>query len=115
MFDDKCLNGEFAEAGALRGEHHVSLGPGSGQRTACALAYGPGHDFVPSAPTWLADAVLYQIYPQSFADSNGDGIGDLSGVATHLDHLAWLGVDTVWFNPCFASPIATRATTWPTT
>ncbi|MFE7632904.1 alpha-amylase family glycosyl hydrolase [Kitasatospora sp. NPDC057518] len=55
-------------------------------------------------PDWLADAVLYQIYPQSFADSDGDGIGDFAGIAEHLDHLAWLGVDTVWLNPCFASP-----------
>ena len=53
---------------------------------------------------WLADAVLYEIYPQSFADSDGDGIGDLRGVIDHLDHLSWLGVDTIWFNPCFASP-----------
>ena len=53
---------------------------------------------------WLADAVLYEIYPQSFADANGDGIGDLRGVIDHLDHLSWLGVDTIWFNPCFASP-----------
>lgn len=58
-----------------------------------------------TAPTWLRDAVLYQIYPQSFADSNGDGIGDLRGIAEHLDHLAWLGVTTVWLNPCFASPM----------
>ncbi len=53
---------------------------------------------------WLADAVFYEIYPQSFADSNGDGIGDLRGVIEHLDHLAWLGVDAIWFNPLFASP-----------
>jgi len=53
---------------------------------------------------WLADAVIYEIYPQSFADSGGDGIGDLPGVLAHLDHLAWLGVNTIWFNPCFASP-----------
>ena len=44
------------------------------------------------------------IYPQSFADSNGDGIGDLPGVIEHLDYLQWLGVDVIWFNPCFASP-----------
>ena len=55
-------------------------------------------------PAWLADTVLYQIYPQSFADSNGDGVGDLAGIEAHLDHLAWLGVDAVWLNPCFASP-----------
>ena len=53
---------------------------------------------------WLRDAVVYEIYPQSFADSDGDGIGDLRGVIDHLDHLAWLGVDTIWFNPCFDSP-----------
>jgi maltose alpha-D-glucosyltransferase/alpha-amylase len=53
---------------------------------------------------WLSDAVFYEIYPQSFADSDGDGIGDLPGALAHLDHLAWLGVDAVWFNPCFASP-----------
>ncbi|MYW66969.1 oligo-1,6-glucosidase [Streptomyces sp. SID8379] len=56
------------------------------------------------APAWLAEAVFYQIYPQSFADSDGDGIGDLAGIAERLDHLAWLGVNTVWINPCFASP-----------
>ena len=55
-------------------------------------------------PAWLADAVLYQIYPQSFADSDGDGIGDFAGITAHLDHLAWLGVDALWLNPCFASP-----------
>lgn len=53
---------------------------------------------------WLPDAVVYEIYPQSFADSDGDGVGDFPGALAHLDHLAWLGVDTVWFNPCFASP-----------
>ena len=53
---------------------------------------------------WLHDAVMYEVYPQSFADSNGDGIGDLRGVIERLDYLASLGVDTLWFNPCFASP-----------
>jgi glycosidase len=56
------------------------------------------------AGDWLADAVIYEIYPQSFADSNGDGIGDLRGVIDRLDHLASLGIDVLWFNPCFASP-----------
>ncbi|GGL44077.1 alpha-amylase [Phycicoccus endophyticus] len=54
----------------------------------------------------MASSVLYQIYPQSFADANGDGVGDLAGVLEHLDHLAWLGVDAVWFSPLFASPFA---------
>jgi glycosidase len=53
---------------------------------------------------WLADAVLYEIYPQSFADSDGDGIGDLRGVIERLDHIASLGADAIWFNPCFVSP-----------
>ena len=61
-----------------------------------------------AAPTWLSDAVLYQIYPQSFADSNGDGIGDLYGIGEYLDYLAWLGVTAVWLNPCFVSPDARR-------
>jgi maltose alpha-D-glucosyltransferase/alpha-amylase len=56
-----------------------------------------------SAPSWLAEAVLYHVYPQSFADSDGDGIGDLPGLTERLDHLAWLGVDTIWLSPCFAS------------
>lgn len=48
--------------------------------------------------------MIYEIYPQSFADSNGDGIGDLPGALERLDYLQWLGVDTIWFNPCFVSP-----------
>ncbi|BBA98422.1 putative oligo-1,6-glucosidase [Actinacidiphila reveromycinica] len=55
-------------------------------------------------PSWLSEAVVYQIYPATFADSDGDGIGDLRGVRDHLDHLDWLGVDTLWLSPCFASP-----------
>jgi alpha-glucosidase len=55
-------------------------------------------------PSWLADAVLYQVYVQSFADSGGDGIGDLRGVTENLDYLAWLGVEVVWLSPCFVSP-----------
>jgi len=58
-----------------------------------------------AAPTWLSNAVLYQIYLQSFADSDGDGIGDLRGITYHLDYLAWLGVTVVWLNPCFVSPM----------
>ena len=53
---------------------------------------------------WLRDSVIYQIFMPSFADSDGDGIGDLNGAIAHLDHLEWLGIDAIWFNPCFASP-----------
>jgi glycosidase len=56
------------------------------------------------SPAWLADAVLYQVYPQSFADSDGDGIGDLRGVIERLEYLEWLGVTAIWINPCFVSP-----------
>jgi alpha-glucosidase len=54
--------------------------------------------------SWWRQAVLYEIYPRSFADSDGDGIGDLPGIAAHLDHLEWLGVDGVWLNPTTPSP-----------
>lgn len=54
--------------------------------------------------SWLADAVIYEIYPQSFADSDSDGIGDFPGALERLDYLQWLGIDTIWFNPCFVSP-----------
>ena len=53
---------------------------------------------------WWTSAVVYQIYPRSFADSDGDGVGDLGGVIAHLDHLAALGVDVVWLSPVYRSP-----------
>src|SRR6185503_20433241 len=55
---------------------------------------------------WWRSAVVYQIYPRSFADGNGDGVGDLAGIRRRLDHLAWLGVDAVWLSPIFRSPMA---------
>src|SRR5882757_4097936 len=58
----------------------------------------------PLSSPWLADEVLYQIYPQSFADANGDGIGDFAGIFEHLDYLSWLGIGAIWLTPCFASP-----------
>jgi oligo-1,6-glucosidase len=53
---------------------------------------------------WWRSAVVYQIYPRSFADSNGDGIGDLPGIMTRLDYLAELGVDVIWLSPVYPSP-----------
>jgi oligo-1,6-glucosidase len=53
---------------------------------------------------WWRDAVVYQIYPRSFADSDGDGIGDLRGIIDHLDHLEALGVDVLWLSPIYRSP-----------
>jgi len=55
---------------------------------------------------WWKHGVVYQIYPRSFMDASGDGIGDLRGIEQRLDHLAWLGVDAVWLSPCFPSPMA---------
>ena len=55
---------------------------------------------------WWRAGVLYQVYPRSFGDSDGDGIGDLQGVIDHLEHLAWLGVDAIWLNPIMPSPNA---------
>ncbi|MDR3741775.1 MAG: alpha-glucosidase [Terracidiphilus sp.] len=57
-------------------------------------------------PTWWKQAVVYQIYPRSFADSNGDGIGDLNGITEHLDYLKKLGVDVIWLSPHYDSPNA---------
>ena len=54
--------------------------------------------------SWINDAVIYQIYPQSFYDSNGDGIGDLPGIIEKLDYLKELGINVLWLNPCFDSP-----------
>ena len=53
---------------------------------------------------WLKDAVLYEIYPQSFYDTNGDGIGDLQGIIAKLDYIRDLGCNALWINPCFDSP-----------
>jgi len=57
----------------------------------------------PTAPWWRS-AVIYQIYPRSFADSNGDGVGDLGGIIAKMPYLASLGVDALWLSPVFASP-----------
>ncbi|GLS00210.1 alpha-glucosidase [Brevundimonas denitrificans] len=69
-------------------------------------------DKVPDPPNisaghadWWRGAVIYQVYPRSFADTNGDGVGDLAGITEHLDHIASLGVDAVWLSPFFTSPM----------
>ena len=54
--------------------------------------------------TWWKEAIIYQIYPRSFQDSDGDGIGDLNGITSRLDYIQSLGVDIIWLNPIFLSP-----------
>jgi alpha-glucosidase len=67
--------------------------PGAGRRT-------------PPPPEWWRDAVFYQVYVRSFADGNGDGVGDLAGIRDRLPYLADLGVDAVWITPFYPSPMA---------
>ena len=55
-------------------------------------------------PEWFRNAVFYQIYPQSFRDADGDGVGDFAGIVEKLDYVKSLGVDVIWLNPCFDSP-----------
>jgi alpha-glucosidase len=58
------------------------------------------------ADSWWKHGVIYHIYPRSFLDTNGDGVGDLDGVVRRLDYLAWLGIDAVWISPFFPSPMS---------
>src|SRR5213595_670240 len=65
---------------------------------------------IASTPTpttdWWVGASIYQIYPRSFQDSNGDGVGDLRGITQRLEHLVRLGVDAFWLSPIYPSPLA---------
>ncbi len=54
---------------------------------------------------WWRGAVIYQIYPRSYQDTNGDGVGDLKGITTRLPYIASLGVDAIWVSPFFTSPM----------
>ncbi len=67
-------------------------------------AMSPQHDQWSTSDQWWKSAVVYQIYPRSFADSDGDGVGDLNGITSRLDHLQALGVDVVWLSPVYRSP-----------
>jgi alpha-glucosidase len=62
-------------------------------------------DLPAASQPWWRGAVIYQIYPRSFQDSNGDGVGDLPGIAARMDHIAALGVDAIWISPFYPSPM----------
>src|SRR3954462_913124 len=57
------------------------------------------------SPGWWKDGVVYQVYPRSFQDSDGDGVGDIPGITSPLDYLARLGRDVLWLSPVYASPM----------
>ncbi|MGY1840635.1 MULTISPECIES: alpha-amylase family glycosyl hydrolase [unclassified Modestobacter] len=67
---------------------------------------GPAGSGAGDTQPWWRTGVVYQLYPRSFADASGDGLGDLAGIRAHLDHLSWLGVDTLWLSPIYPSPMA---------
>ena len=65
----------------------------------------PGVGAVASTEPWWRRAVVYEIYPRSFVDSNGDGVGDIPGMSSRLEYLADLGVDAIWVAPWYPSPM----------
>jgi glycosidase len=77
----------------------LAINFGFGQNTEITGKY-----IIPNGPEWTRHAVFYQIYPQTFYDSNGDGIGDLNGIIQKLDYVKGLGVNGIWLNPFFDSP-----------
>lgn len=66
----------------------------------------PGGPALQTGAAWWQHGVIYQIYPRSFQDSNGDGVGDLEGIRQRLPYLSWLGVDAIWISPFYRSPMA---------
>jgi len=95
-------------AATVEGMSYSSNGADAGSTSESAFTSAPNTAPTPSpaavhAP-WLRDAVFYEVYPQSFNDTNADGIGDLPGVTAKLDYIASLGATAIWLNPCFDSP-----------
>jgi alpha-glucosidase len=75
-----------------------------GQSTSEGSAQTSGAASNSNLENWWKNAVIYEVYPRSFQDTNGDGIGDLNGITPHLDYLEKLGVDAIWLSPCYPSP-----------
>src|ERR687890_931140 len=73
--------------------------------TSNPAARGPASQISSHDPDWWRGAVIYQIYPRSFQDTNEDGVGDLAGIAARLPYVADLGVNAVWISPFFRSPM----------
>src|SRR5690606_24186288 len=94
-------------------QHTYSLRPTPGQRRCARALWNSARPRTFEAPAamqatkdWWRGAVIYQIYPRSFMDTNGDGVGDLPGITERLDYVASLGVDAIWISPFFKSPMA---------
>ena len=95
-------DGDVADLSGLGG-HLRTAPPRTGTRQRRSY---PRSGSILGRAMWWRDAVVYQIYPRSFQDSDGDGVGDLRGIAQRLDYLAWLGVDAFWLSPIYPSPLA---------
>ena len=90
----------------LSGRHRTLIGAASAVTFGVMMGHSTPHPAALTQAAWWQRGVVYQVYPLSFADSNGDGMGDLDGVRARLDYLAWLGVDAVWISPFYPSPMA---------
>ncbi|GHI51961.1 hypothetical protein Srubr_18070 [Streptomyces rubradiris] len=86
--------------------HQLRIKDAMSQQHSAAPARHSSAVTVADRRDWWRDAVIYQVYPRSFADGNGDGMGDLEGVRSRLPYLRDLGVDAVWLSPFYASPQA---------
>src|SRR5688572_29131729 len=78
------------------------MSPRQGHRYRCWRVESDPHA---TEPGWWRDAIVYQVYLRSFADSDGDGTGDIPGLCSRLDYLHALGVDAIWVNPWYVSPL----------
>jgi len=79
------------------------------------MSFRAGSGIIVADDLWWQRGIFYQIYPRSFQDSNGDGIGDLTGILQRLPYLSRLGADAVWLSPIFPSPMADFGYDIPTT